>query len=205
MKKVLLFTLCTLLMLSSCGTYTGAGAYTGSTFGSILGSAIGGIAGGARGSDIGTIVGMAGGAVVGAAIGSAADKVEQQRHDTWRQPRPMYDLQVCNARLIDTNRNGILTRGETCTVQFEIMNVGRNVAYNVEPVVLDVSRNRHLHISPNLRIERIAPGKGIRYTATIRADNRLKNGHATIRVGVAQGPNDEVSQWTELIIATRKR
>lgn len=61
-------------VLSSCSSYTGAGAYTGAQFGSILGSAIGGISGGPRGSDVGTIIGMAGGAMIGGAIGNAADQ-----------------------------------------------------------------------------------------------------------------------------------
>lgn len=70
MKKPLILLFSSALLLSSCGTYTGSGAYVGGSFGSILGSAIGGIAGGPRGSDIGTIIGMAGGAAVGAAIGN---------------------------------------------------------------------------------------------------------------------------------------
>lgn len=246
MKKVLIFSVSTLLLLSSCGTYAGAGAYTGSTLGSILGSAIGGITGGARGSDIGTIVGMAGGAIVGAAIGDASEKAEQQKYEAYKQQRaqrnaigqrddsgfdpnnggddrivfeegngyPETDirdaetrpaLQIRHARLLDTNKDGILTRGEYCTVVFEIMNTGGRTAYNVQPVVLDVTRNKHLHISPNLRVESIAPGKGIRYSATIKADNRLKNGHAVIRVGVAQGRNEVPGQWKELTIVTRKR
>ena len=69
------------LLLSSCSSYTGAGAYTGAQFGSILGSAIGGISGGPRGSDIGTIVGMAGGAMVGATIGNAADRKAHGKMD----------------------------------------------------------------------------------------------------------------------------
>ena len=77
MKKTLVVSVCGLLLLSSCGTYTGQGAYVGGSFGSIIGSAIGGIAGGWRGSDVGSLIGMAGGAAVGAAIGSAADKAEQ--------------------------------------------------------------------------------------------------------------------------------
>lgn len=246
MKKVVLFSVCTLLLLSSCGTYAGAGAYTGSTLGSILGSAIGGIAGGPRGSDIGTIVGMAGGAIVGAAVGDAAEKAEQQKYEVYKQQRSQrrginqrddsgFDptnsgddrivfsegdgypeavhrdvaaqprLLVRNARIIDTNRDGVLTRGECCTVVFEIMNNSPHTAYNVQPVVLDVSRNKHLHISPNLRIESIAPGKGIRYSATIKADNRLKNGQAVIRVGVTQGANEAAGQWKELTVVTRKR
>lgn len=68
MKKIMFFVACSSLLLSSCDTYTGSGAYAGATFGSILGSAIGGLSGGPRGSDMGTIIGMAGGAAVGAAI-----------------------------------------------------------------------------------------------------------------------------------------
>lgn len=74
MKKIMLLVACSSLLLSSCDTYTGSGAYAGATFGSILGSAIGGLSGGPRGSDMGTIIGMAGGAAVGAAIGSQADQ-----------------------------------------------------------------------------------------------------------------------------------
>ena len=64
MKKILILAASAVLMLSSCGTYTGSGAYTGGVLGSVLGSAIGGLSGGPRGSDLGTIVGMAGGAAV---------------------------------------------------------------------------------------------------------------------------------------------
>lgn len=73
-EKDYVFVACSSLLLSSCDTYTGSGAYAGATFGSILGSAIGGLSGGPRGSDMGTIIGMAGGAAVGAAIGSQADQ-----------------------------------------------------------------------------------------------------------------------------------
>jgi hypothetical protein len=79
MKKVVIFAIAGTLLVSSCGTYTGEGAYTGSTLGSILGSVIGGLSDGPRGSDIGSLIGMAGGAVVGAAIGNAADKAQQER------------------------------------------------------------------------------------------------------------------------------
>ena len=87
MKKVTLFMLCSSLLVSSCDTYTGSGAYAGSSIGSILGSAIGGLSGGPRGSDIGTIVGMASGAMVGAAIGSQADKAQAEREIAYQRDR----------------------------------------------------------------------------------------------------------------------
>lgn len=87
MKKVILLMLCSSLVMSSCDTYTGSGAYAGGSIGSILGSAIGGLSGGPRGSDMGTIIGMAGGAVVGAVIGSQADKAQADREAAYQQDR----------------------------------------------------------------------------------------------------------------------
>ena len=75
-KKVILMMLCSSLVMGSCDTYTGSGAYAGGSIGSILGSAIGGLSGGPRGSDMGTIIGMAGGAAVGAVIGSMGGKTK---------------------------------------------------------------------------------------------------------------------------------
>jgi len=86
-KYMMILAVSAMMMLSSCGTYTGQGAYAGATFGSLLGSAIGGISGGWRGSNVGQIVGMAGGAAVGAAIGSAADKKEAERYEAYQRQR----------------------------------------------------------------------------------------------------------------------
>ena len=108
MKKTLLVSVSALLLLSSCGTYTGMGAYTGGTFGSIIGSAIGGISGGRHGSDVGTLIGMAGGAMVGAAVGAAADKAQQRDYALWRP------LRVCIARgdgQPDDGLGGLVQRG----------------------------------------------------------------------------------------------
>ena len=87
MKKYMMFLALSVLVLSSCGTYTGQGAYAGATFGSILGSAIGGISGGWQGSNVGQVVGMAGGAAVGAAIGAAADKKEAEQYEAYQRQR----------------------------------------------------------------------------------------------------------------------
>ena len=86
MRKVIVLSICSVLLLTGCGTYTGTGAYVGGQFGSVLGSAIGGITGGARGSDVGTIIGMAGGAVIGAAIGNAKDEADRRDvHDHYER------------------------------------------------------------------------------------------------------------------------
>lgn len=252
MKRTLVLSVGAILLLSSCGSYAGVGAYTGGSFGSIIGSAIGGIAGGPRGSDIGTLIGLAGGAVVGAAVGAAADNAEQQRYETYRANREqtrmnrsqydrvqsdekMYDesnsgddrlygfdedfnsrvddatsattpsLEIRKPRLIDSTRDDVLTRGESARMVFEVFNTSSVPAYRVLPVVTELTGNRHIRISENVLVESIAPGKGIRYTATIKADDRLRDGEAVFRIGVKQGGNEITSQAREFRIKTSKR
>lgn len=287
MKKSLIIGLSAAVLLSGCDTYTGMGAYTGTTLGSIFGSAIGGIAGGPHGSDVGTIVGMAGGAVVGAAVGAAADQhqqeqrqadMEQYQHDkaeraaaraqsqqnnrqysntpiTVDNGRSSYDsgfdssnsgddriydfkgsdytgdystqqaeesmpmqssvenlaenlkytpsIEIKNARFIDDNQDGKIERGEMSKVIFEVFNRGHQTLYDVVPTVVEASGNRHIIISPNMHVEQLRPGQGIRYTALVKADNRLKNGNAKICVSVVQG-GKSISKVSEFNIPTVK-
>lgn len=255
------------LLMSSCGTYTGEGAYAGATFGSILGSAIGGISGGWRGSDVGTVIGMAGGAAVGAAIGAAADQKQAERVEEYHRQRANrtyegnrsygnndiddsgYDatnsgddridfdgagprdgkgaypsasprkpgmepghrmrnhekLEIRNARMVDVDHDGILRAGEECKVVFEIMNNSPETLYDVRPTVFDVTGNKHIHISPNLHIDCIAPNTGIRYTASVLADRKLKDGTVVIQVGVMQGNREITSQTKEFSVQTRRK
>ena len=233
MKKILFFSVGVLLLMSSCGTYTESGAVTGGWFGSIIGSAIGGIAGGHRGSDIGTLVGMAGGAVVGAAIGQAADNAQQQRIEEYRQQRQQrqerYDdrlygfdenfnsspsqvvpatdsyLEIRNPHLIDSSHDGVLTRGEEARMVFEIFNTSSKPVYRVLPMVRELTGNKHIRVSENVLVESIMPGKGIRYTAVIRTDNKLHDGEAVFRISVFQGSREMASQAREFRIMTSKR
>lgn len=273
-EKDYAFVACSSLLLSSCDTYTGSGAYAGATFGSILGSAIGGLSGGPRGSDMGTIIGMAGGAAVGAAIGSQADqKSQQQRESVYRdrshrdhhsyqdgvyqQSSPVYSndeifdstnsgddriydfndrdytgsysaqqpvatipsstleelgqnyaysssLEIMNARFVDSNEDNTLNRNETAKVIFEIRNNGAHTLYDVVPTVIETTGNKHIFISPSVHVESIAPGHVIRYTAMVKADNRLKNGTACFCVSVIQG-GKTISKVNQFDIPTKSR
>ena len=262
MKKMMVLSVGALLLLSSCGSYTGAGAYAGGSFGSIIGSAIGGIAGGPRGSDIGTLIGMAGGAAVGAAIGAKADEAEQKKYEEYRMQREQrraeqrsyeqrtyssqstysepdnsgFDatnsgddrlygfgedfstvepaesavsvsnaLEIRNPRLVDSTRDNVLSRGEEARMVFEVFNISSKPVFGIRPSVMEVTGNRHIRISENVLVESIAPGKGIRYTAVIKADNSLKDGEAIIRIGLMQGNKDLVSQAREFRLQTSKR
>ena len=289
MGKSFIIGMSALLLLGSCDTYTGTGAYMGSTLGSIFGSAIGGIAGGPHGSDVGTIVGMVGGAVAGAAIGQATDQKQQAQREAdiadmrarraERQARrqgsygndntyghdnnfgydnqgsdysgsgfdannggddriydfkgsdysgnysaklpdvnmPMQssvdnlaenlkytpDIEIKNARFVDDNQDGKIGRGELSKVIFEVYNRGNHTLYDVVPTVVEATGNRHIMISPNMHVESIQPGKGIRYTALVKADNRLKDGNAQFCVSVVQG-NKKISKVCEFDIPTAR-
>lgn len=289
MDKSFIIGMSALLLLGSCDTYTGTGAYMGSTLGSIFGSAIGGIAGGPHGSDVGTIVGMVGGAVAGAAIGQATDQKQQAQREAdiadmrarraERQARrqgsygndntyghgnnygydnqgdansgsgfdannggddriydfkgsdysgnysakqpdvnmPMQssvdnlaenlkytpDIEIKNARFVDDNQDGKIERGELSKVIFEVYNRGNHTLYDVVPTVVEATGNRHIIISPNMHVESIQPGKGIRYTALVKADNRLKDGNAQFCVSVVQG-NKKISKVCEFDIPTAR-
>lgn len=230
MKKILVLSVGMLLLVSSCGTYTESGAVTGGWFGSIIGSAIGGITGGPRGSDIGTLVGMAGGAVVGAAIGQAAENAQQQKYEDYRRQRQeraddrLYGfdenfnssprqvvlatescLEIRNPHLIDSSRDGVLTRGEEARMVFEIFNTSTKPVFHVLPMVRELTGNKHIRVSENVLVESIMPGKGIRYTAVIRADDRLHDGEAMFRISVFQGSKEMASQAREFRIITSKR
>ena len=257
MKKVLVISVGAMLLLSSCATYTGQGAYVGGTFGSIIGSAIGGIAGGWRGSDIGQLVGLAGGAAVGAAIGAAADQAEQDRYEAQKArvqrsieqnrqrdyesanadygtadsgfdasnsgddrlygfgenfntpPAATVDalesLEIRHPRIVDASRDGMLVRGEEARMVFEIYNHSSKPVYRVLPTVAEVTGNRHVHVSQNVMVESIMPGKGIRYTACIKADKGLRDGQAVFRIGVMVGNKEVKSQFKEFRIKTSKR
>lgn len=115
------------------------------------------------------------------------------------------DLEIRNARILDASRDGMLTRGEEARMVFEIYNNSSKPVFGVQPSVSEITGNKHIHISENIMIESIAPGKGVRYTASIKADSGLKDGEAIIRIGVLQANKEVASQTRQFPIRTSKR
>ena len=72
-------------------------------------------------------------------------------------------------------------------------------------MVTDLTHNKHVFISPNMAIESIATGTGVRYTATIQADNRLKDGELVIHIGVMVESRELASVAQEIVIRTAKK
>lgn len=113
-------------------------------------------------------------------------------------------LEIRDARIVESIADGVLTRGEECTVILDIVNNTNKPIFNVSPIVEDITENKHIAVSPALRIEKIGPRQGVRYTATIQADRRLKNGEIMLRVGVSQGKQEVASQSRRFVVPTSK-
>ena len=110
-------------------------------------------------------------------------------------------IEIRNARFVDDNEDGKIQRDEICKIIFEVINRGNQPLTDVVPTVIETNGNRHIFISPSMHIESIAPGKGIRYTVVIKADNRLKEGNARFCVSVIQG-GKAISKVSEFNIPT---
>lgn len=114
-------------------------------------------------------------------------------------------VEIRKASFVDQNGDGIIRAGEVCKVTFEIMNRSDLTLYDVQPIVIETSGNKHIHVSPGLHVESIAPHKGVRYTATVAADKRLKDGQVVLKVAVAQGNNEITSQVNEFTVTTQRK
>ena len=113
------------------------------------------------------------------------------------------NIEIRNARIVDDNQDNVISRGELCKVIFEVFNRGNTTLYDLQPMVVEANGNRHLYISPSVHVEKLLPGKAIRYTAMVKADNRLRDGMAKICVSVLQGTKP-ISKVCEFNVPTRK-
>jgi hypothetical protein len=114
-------------------------------------------------------------------------------------------LEIRHARLLDASHDGVLTRGEEARMVFEIYNNSTQPIFGVQPAVAEMTGNKHIHVSENIMIESIPAGKGMRYTASIKADNSLKDGQAVFRIGVFHRNKEISSQTQQFTIQTRKK
>lgn len=111
-------------------------------------------------------------------------------------------LVIRNPRFVDDNHDGCLKSNETSKVIFEIYNSSSETLYDIQPTVVLASRSRNIYISPNIHVERLEPGKAIRYTAMV-STGRLRNGTATFCLSVLQG-NRVMSNVAEFTVNTRR-
>ena len=196
MKKTLLL-LTVVLTLSSCYTTSMQGSpaavSAGASIGGVLGSIVGDRAGGWQGSQFGALVGT----VAGAAIGNAVSTPSE----SYYAPS---GLRITNISFIDDNRNHTIDADENCKLVFDIVNEGDVSAYNITPVIQEMSGLKYLAVSPSAQISYLPQGDRVRYTATIIGGKRLKTGEAKFRVYTTES-NGAVSEAHEFTLPTAKR
>lgn len=111
-------------------------------------------------------------------------------------------LVVSNVRIIDDNRNQQLESNEVMRLVFEVRNFTNRPLRDVRPHVVEVTGAKNIFVSPDARVESLAPGKGIRYTAMVKAGKRVKNGEIVLRVQATQGNGQLQSNVEEVSIPT---
>ena len=113
-------------------------------------------------------------------------------------------LTIRNVRFADSNSDGMLSGDEIGHVSFEIYNETAAPIYNFDPSVVEAEANKRIYISPSVRVENIMPGQGLRYTATVKADRRIKDGEIRLLVS-AQKEGKPISYVTVVKVATQRQ
>lgn len=213
MKKFV-YMLALAISLTSCYSTTSmqgspAAVSAGASIGGVLGSIVGDRAGGWHGSQFGALVGT----VAGAAIGNAVTTPRQEKvivEERYPEQNPVESyyapsgLRITNIRFIDDNRNHTIDAEENCKLVFDIVNEGDVSAYNITPIVEEVTEMKHISISPSAQISYLPQGDRVRYTASIAGGKRLKSGEAFFRVYTTES-NGAVSEAHEFSLPTAKR
>ena len=113
-------------------------------------------------------------------------------------------LVVRNVKFTDPDGNSTLTAGEQGDISFEIYNSGDGAAYNVEPVVKEISGNKRIMVSPGILVESLAAHKGLRYTAHVMAYKTLKDGTAKFSISVLANKQTATKDVTLTVRTSRQ-
>ena len=141
---------------------------------------------------------------------TAADNTnttETSKETTSDNIRMANALEVRSVRFVGNGNNDalILHSGELAKVVVEVYNNSNTNLYGVQPAVTETTGNKHIFVSAPIIIEKIAPGKGIRYTAMVKADNKLKDGTAHFCVMAIDKGGHNRSKTTEFDLTTMRQ
>jgi len=112
------------------------------------------------------------------------------------------NLVIRNPRFVDGNRDGQINSNEVSKVIFEVYNASDRTLYDLQPSVVEATGLRNIYISPSVHVEKLAPGKAIRYTAMVKSA-KMRDGSATFCLSVLQGGRT-MSDVTEFTIGTAR-
>lgn len=111
-------------------------------------------------------------------------------------------LELRSVRFVGKSNGLELHSGELAKVVVEVYNNTPEYMYNVKPMVMETSGNKHVFVSAPIIVEKIAPGKGIRYTAMVKADKKLKDGKVRFAVCAQESAQLRKSETREFDVTT---
>ena len=198
--SMMLFTSCYTLSMGGNPTAVSAGASIGGMVGSIVGDRVGGW----QGSQFGALMGTVAGAAIGNVVTTPRRENVYQDGHVDKDDYVHSSLRITNIRFVDDNHNYMIEAEEKCKLIFDIINEGDVSAYNIIPVIEEVSGMKHIDLSPSAQISYLPQGEIVRYTATIAGGKRLKSGEAVFRVYTTES-NGAVSELHEFVLPTQKK
>lgn len=110
------------------------------------------------------------------------------------------ELEIRNVRFIGKDHVQGIKSKQTAYISFEIFNIGNRPAWGVRPVVEQTSQEKGLEVSPTVAIEQIRQGKGMRYTAMVRTNKRIKAKEVAFKIYALYGKEDKQSKPKTLIV-----
>lgn len=213
-------------ILAGCATNNATqviATMSGLQSGATLGGAIGGLTSRSpRGHFMGTTIG----AISGAAIGAIATSPRRQtaNREEYENSRSLEnkkkkvetkrtlgslsglkkDVRIVNVKFLGTSGGATLSSGETATVSYDIINVTSGNIPMLVPKMEFKHKAKNITISPMQSIVDLPSGEGVRYTVTITAGERIKNGDNAVLLYLSADDGATFTLMNELPFETRK-
>ena len=213
-------------ILAGCATNNATqviATMSGLQSGATLGGAIGGLTSSSpRGQFMGTTIG----AISGAAIGAIATSPRRQtaNREEYENSRSLEnkkkkvetkrmlgslsglkkDVRIVNVKFLGTSGGATLSSGETATVSYDIINVTSGNIPMLVPKMEFKHKAKNIAISPMQSIVDLPSGEGVRYTVTITAGERIKNGDNAVLLYLSADDGATFTLMNELPFETRK-
>ena len=213
-------------ILAGCATNNATqviATMSGLQSGATLGGAIGGLTSRSpRGHFMGTTIG----AISGAAIGAIATSPRRQtaNREEYENSRSLEnnkkkvetkrtlgslsglkkDVRIVNVKFLGTSGGATLSSGGTATVSYDIINVTSGNIPMLVPKMEFKHKAKNITISPMQSIVDLPSGEGVRYTVTITAGERIKNGDNAVLLYLSADDGATFTLMNELPFETRK-
>lgn len=214
-------------ILAGCATNNATqviATMSGLQSGATLGGAIGGLTSRSpRGHFMGTTIGAISGAAIGAIAtsprrqpsnGREVDTVTRthekkaEKHNAKRRLSTLSglkrDVRIVNVKFLGASGSDVLSSGETATVSYDIINVTPENIPMLVPKMEFKHKAKNITISPMQSIVDLPSGEGVRYTVTLTAGKRVKNGDNAILLYLSADGGATFTLMNELPFETRK-